>query len=56
MSSFNSLAHILDTNRLIGMNYKDWDQNLRIILSSKKLTYILDQDAPVLSARPSSDQ
>ena len=56
MSSANPLARILDTNKLIGTNYKDWFRNLRIILSSEKLTHILDQDAHVLPARPSSDQ
>ena len=56
MSSFNLLVRILDTDRLIGINYKDWLRNLRIVLSFEKLTYVLDQDMPVLSAHPSPDQ
>ena len=56
MSSANLLARILDTHRLTDTNCNDWLQNLRIILSSEKLTHVLDQDAPVLPARPSSDQ
>ena len=56
MSSSNSLAHILDTNRLIDTNYKDWLWNLRIILNFEKLTHVLDQEVPVLSAHPFSDQ
>ena len=56
MLSSNSLAQILDTNRLTGINYKDWLQNLRIILNFKKLTHILDQEVPALPARPSTNQ
>ena len=54
--SANLLARILDINRLIGTNYKDWLWNLRIVLNSEKLTHVLDQDASVLPAHPSSNQ
>ncbi|XP_073104801.1 uncharacterized protein [Elaeis guineensis] len=56
MSSSNPLARILDTNRLTGTNYKNWLQNLRIVLNSEKLTHVLDQEAPELPARLSADQ
>ena len=56
MSNSNPLAHIHDTNRLTKTNYKDWLRSLRIILSFEKLTHILDQDMPLLPARPSTDQ
>ena len=56
MSSSKPLAHILDTNRLTSTNYKDWLQNLRIILSFEKLIHVFDQDTSVLSARLFPDQ
>ena len=56
MSTFNPLARILDTHRLIESNYKDWLQNFKIILDSKKLTRVLDQDPPTLLARLSTEQ
>ena len=56
MSSSNLLARIFDTNRLTGTNYKDRLQNLRIVLNSEKLIYVLDQEVPALPARPSADQ
>ena len=37
-----SLRDILDANKLIGPNYVDWLRNLRIILTQKKISYILD--------------
>ena len=56
MSASNLLARILDTNRLTGINFKDWFRNLRIVLSSEKLLHVLDQDTLVLSAHPSLQQ
>ena len=56
MSVTNSLAHIFKTNRLTGTNYKDWLNNLRSILTSEKLSHILDQDLVVLSNHPTTDQ
>ena len=55
MSASNPLARILDTHRLIEPNYKDWLRNFKIILGSKKLTHVLDQDPPTLPARPSTE-
>ena len=56
MSASNLLARIFEINRLTGPNFKDWLWNLKIIVSSKKLAYILDQDLPPLPARPTADQ
>ena len=42
MASSLSLRSILDTNKLTGPNYVDWLRNLKIILNSEKLSYILD--------------
>ncbi|PIN24602.1 hypothetical protein CDL12_02665 [Handroanthus impetiginosus] len=38
----NSLTMILETNKLIGPKYNDWLRNLKIVLDSKKRTYVLD--------------
>ncbi|KAG6523388.1 hypothetical protein ZIOFF_013245 [Zingiber officinale] len=42
MTSVN-LRSILDSNKLTGLNFLDWFQNLRIILKAEKLAYVLDQ-------------
>ena len=46
MASSLSLRGILDTNKLTGLNYVDWLRNLRIILTQRKVSYILDTPAP----------
>ena len=56
MSVSNPLARILETNHLIGTNYKNGLKNLRIILTSEKLSHILDQDPVVLSNHPTAEQ
>ena len=56
MSASNLLAKILETNKLIGSNFKDWLWNLKVILSSEKLAYILDQDLPPLPTDLTADQ
>ena len=56
MSVSNPLARILEINHLIDTNYKDWLRNLKIILTSEKLSYILDQDLVVLLNRPTTEQ
>ena len=56
MFTLNLLARILENNWLTGSNYKDWLKNLKIILSSEKLSYILDQDLHALLARPTPNQ
>ena len=56
MSASNPLTKILDTHRLTGPNFKDWLRNYRIILDSKKLTHVLDQDPPAMPARLTAEQ
>ena len=48
MSASNPLTKILDIHRLTGPNFKDWLRNYKIILGSKKLTHVLDQDPPAI--------
>ena len=56
MSASNPLAHILETNHLIDNNFKDWLRNLKIVLTSEKLSHILDQDSIVLPNHPTTEQ
>ena len=56
MSTSNSLAHIFKTNRLTGINFKDWLKNLRIVLISEKIGYVLDQNTSALPVRPTAEQ
>ena len=43
MSLSNSLRGILDVNKLIGPNFMDCYQNLRIILTVEKIMYVLEE-------------
>ena len=52
----NSLAKILDTHKLIGMNFKIWYRNLIIILDSEKLGYVLDGPMPKTLSDDSSPE
>ena len=54
MSVSNPLARILETNHLIGNNYKDWLRNFRIVLTLEKLSHILDQDPVMLPNHPTT--
>ena len=56
MSGSNPLARILETNHLIGINYKDWLRNLKIVLTLEKLSHIPDQKLIVLSNYPTAEQ
>ena len=56
MSASNPPARIFETNKLTGSNFKDWLQNLKIILNSEKLTYVLDQDLSPLPIHLTVDQ
>ena len=42
MASSLSLRSILDSNKLTGPNYVDWLRNLKIVLSSERLSYVID--------------
>ncbi|KZV37575.1 hypothetical protein F511_17920 [Dorcoceras hygrometricum] len=47
MSSIkNQLAAILDSNKFTGLNYQDWLRNLKIVLASEKLLYMLEKTPP----------
>src|SRR5262249_21720945 len=47
MSTHNvSLRSILEANRLTGPNFIDWLRNLRIVLRSEKISYVLDGPIP----------
>ena len=56
MSASNPVARILETNRLTDNDYKDWLRNLKILLTSEKLSHVLDQDLVVLPNHPTAEQ
>ena len=56
MSNFNPLAKILDTNHLTGPNFDDWLRNLKIILTSDKIAYVLDGPMPESLPEGSSEE
>ena len=56
MSALNPLTHIFESNCLIGTSYKDWLRNLKIVLTSKKLSHVLDQKPLVLPNCPTVEQ
>ena len=43
MSINMNLRSILESNKLIGPNFLDWLRNLKIVLRSEKLLFILDE-------------
>ncbi|URE11047.1 hypothetical protein MUK42_18867 [Musa troglodytarum] len=56
MSLSNPLHGILDANRLTGPNYMDWLHNLRIVLTTEKIMYILDTMIPTPNEGASEDE
>lgn len=46
MASTNSISSMLYTNRLTGINYRDWLRNLKIVLKYEKIAYVLDDPIP----------
>ena len=46
IANYNPLAKILDENHLKSSNYFEWKRNLRIVLTIKKLVYVLDENTP----------
>ena len=56
MSVSNLLVWILESNHLTKINFKDWLRNFKIILTSKKLGHVLDQEPLVLSNYPTIEQ
>ena len=49
MSVNMNLRSILESNKLTEPNFLDWLRNLRIVLWSKKLLFILDEVIPMVS-------
>ena len=46
MSHNLNLHSILESNKLTGPNYIDWLRNIKIILRSEKLTYVITEPVP----------
>ncbi|XP_073153754.1 uncharacterized protein [Henckelia pumila] len=46
MSTRNPLFIILDQNKLTGPNYNDWLRNLKIVLNSERIAYVLEKKPP----------
>ena len=46
MAPMNPLSTILEKNTLTGPNFTDWLRNLRIVLNSEKIGYILETPVP----------
>ena len=51
-----NLRSILDANKLTGPNFIDWLRNLRIVLRSEKVNYVLDGPVPPQPAEDASDE
>ena len=44
----NPFARVLDANKLSGPeNFSDWELDLKIVLRSEKLTYVLENPLPL---------
>ena len=46
MRSSNPLSIILENHRLVGPNFIDWLCNLKVILASERILYVLEQSPP----------
>ena len=49
-----NLRSILEANKLTGPNYIDWLRNLKIVLRSEKLAYVMEKAVPPPLARNAS--
>ena len=56
MTNFNPLAKILDENQLVGPNYVDWKRKLIIVLTTDKITHVLNTEAPELALADATDE
>ena len=54
MSSTNPLRGIMDAKCLTGSNFTDWLRNLKILLKSKRIAYVLEGDGLVEPATDAS--
>ncbi|XP_073067274.1 uncharacterized protein [Primulina eburnea] len=46
MTAHTPVSFILDQNKLTGPNYHGWFRNLKIVLNSKKIAYVLNKKPP----------
>ena len=46
MRSSNPLSIFLENHRLTGLNFIDWLRNLKVVLASKHILYILEKSPP----------
>ena len=51
-----NLRSMLDANKLTGTNYIDWLRNLKIVLRSEKLGYVLEKSVPPVPAADASTE
>ncbi|XP_050255104.1 uncharacterized protein LOC126700997 [Quercus robur] len=56
MTNFNPLAKILDENRLFGPNYVDWKRNLIIVLTTDKITHVLNTEPLELALTDATEE
>ena len=56
MTIANPLRSMLNDNKLIGPNFTDWVRNLRIVLKSEWLEYVIDEEEPELPAPGAGDE
>ncbi|KAJ8768453.1 hypothetical protein K2173_021606 [Erythroxylum novogranatense] len=56
MISSVNLRSLMDSNKLTGPNFFDWMRNLRIVLRSDELGYVLDVPLPDPPAADASDE
>ncbi|GAV72652.1 UBN2_3 domain-containing protein [Cephalotus follicularis] len=52
----NSLTVILEKNQLTGPNYVDWLRNVKIVLNSEDMDYVLEASMPALPAKDASTE
>lgn len=53
--SNRSLRFLLETNKLIGSNFLDWLQTLRVVLRMEDIEYVLDKEICIVPDNTSSD-
>ena len=56
MRPSNSLSIILDNNRLTDPNFIDWLRNLKVVLASEKILYVIEQSLPRSLPNDSSEE
>ena len=55
--STNQFARMLDANKLKGAeNFTDWEMDLRIVLDSEKLGYVLEGPLPLAVGEEASEE